>query len=206
MRWPRSRPGRLLLVRHGQTPANIEQVWHGHTDTELTAVGHTQARKLGQGFMTYLPQLDAVFCSPLQRARITAEHIARAYGLDVSSDPRLIEFGAGEWEGESFERLRGELAFFKGVATDQHHRAPGGESRAEVTRRFVSAVEEYRQRHPGQSLAVVAHGVVMACAVSWWLHQSSDQWVDYHFSNTAVTELDIEARKLVYFNRTDHLA
>ena len=79
--------GKLLLVRHGQTHANVDQVWHGHTDTPLNELGHQQAERLGEFFHNYLPQIHAIYSSPLQRARHTAERI----GL------RQLGERAGEW-------------------------------------------------------------------------------------------------------------
>ena len=63
-----SATGRVLLVRHGQTFANIDKVWHGHTDTALTKEGEGQAIMLGKYFHNYLSQVDAIYASPLQRA------------------------------------------------------------------------------------------------------------------------------------------
>ena len=197
--------GKLLLVRHGETSANVDQVWHGHTDTPLTELGEQQAASLAQYFHHYLPDAKVIYASPLQRARITAEHIAEATGLSVRLDPRLMEFGVGDWEGRSFDDLRGELGFFHGMMTDEYHRAPGGESRHEVTRRFVDAVEEFRSRHPGEDLVVVAHGVAIAFALSHWLDQDSANWVSYRVANTSVTAIDLERAEVEYLNRTDHL-
>jgi broad specificity phosphatase PhoE len=197
--------GKLLLVRHGQTRANIDRVWHGHTDTPLTPLGQQQAQRLGGYFRHYLPAIDAIYASPLQRARITAEHIAAAAGLTVTLDPRLVEQGMGEWEGRSFRELRDDLGFFSGLMTDEHHRAPGGESRFEVTVRFVTAVEEFQRQNPGKNIVVVAHGVAIAFALAHWLDGDTARWVDYRVENTAVTALDRVAGTIGFINRTDHL-
>lgn len=200
-----AREGKLLLVRHGQTSANIDQVWHGHTDTPLTALGQQQAALLGEYFHHYLPRVDAIYASPLQRARITAEHIAGSAKQAVTLDPRLMEFGVGDWEGRSFDELRGKLGFFKGMMSDPHHRAPGGESRQQVTSRFVTAVEEFRHNHPGENIVVVAHGVAIAFALSHWLENDSAKWVNYRLNNTSVTAIDLQRGEIEFLDRTDHL-
>ena len=197
--------GKLLLVRHGQTSANINHVWHGHTDTPLTELGQRQAARLGQGFHHYLPRVDAIYASPLQRARITAEHIADVADQTVVLDPRLMEFGVGDWEGRSFDDLLAKLGFFQAMMSDEHHRAPGGESRHEVTSRFVSAVEEIRRDHPGDNIVVVAHGVAIAFALAYWLEKDSAKWVNYRLNNTSVTAIDLERGEIEYLDRTDHL-
>lgn len=197
--------GKLVLVRHGQTHANVDRVWHGHTDTPLTPLGQRQAQRLGAYFHQYLPLVDAIYSSPLQRARITAEQIAAATGLAVRLDSRLMEQGVGDWEGLSFRELRDERGFFAGLMSDAHHRAPGGESRHEVTERFVTAVEAFQRNHPGKNIVVVAHGVAIAFALAYWLDGDTARWVDYRLDNTAVTALDRSAGTIDYINRTDHL-
>lgn len=194
-----------MLVRHGETPANIDKVWHGHTDTPLTELGHQQRAKLGGYFHNYLPEIHAIYSSPLQRARLTAESIAASAGHSVKTDPRLMEFGAGDYEGKSFVELRDVIGFMQGVVDDEHHRAPGGETRYEVTQRFVTAVEELRGNHPGENIVVVAHGLAIAFALSHWIDRNPSKWVDYMMNNTSVTEICPVERQIMFLNRTDHL-
>jgi probable phosphoglycerate mutase len=119
----REEKGKLVLVRHGQTAANTEQVWHGHTDAPLTATGRQQVQRLGQHFHYYLPHIDAIYASPPKRARITAQHIAVTTGKSVILDRRLMERGIGEWEGRSFTELRDELDYstaYCAMSTTEH--------------------------------------------------------------------------------------
>ncbi len=197
--------GRLLLVRHGQTAANVDQVWHGHTDTALTDLGLEQANRLGDYFHNYLPDIHAIYSSPLQRAKYTAEQIARGGDHEVKFDPRLMEFGAGDFEGKSFDELKGEHGFIKKVINDEHHRPPGGETRAEVTERFVGAVDGFLAKHPGENLVVVAHGLAIAFALSHWIDQDRSKWVNYQISNTSVTEICTVNAEIKFFDQTDHL-
>lgn len=197
--------GKLLLVRHGQTEANINQLWHGSTDTPLTELGTQQAERLAAYFHNYLPEIHAIYSSPLQRARITAEHIAAAGGHDLRIDPRLMEFCAGELEGKRFTEMAGDDGFVKQMMADEHHRAPGGETRYEVTRRFVAAVEEFHSNHPGENLVVVSHGLAIAFALSHWIDRNSTGWTQYRVGNTSVTEICLTRFEIGYLGRTDHL-
>jgi broad specificity phosphatase PhoE len=197
--------GKLLLVRHGQTEANINQLWHGSTDTPLTELGEQQAARLGAYFHNDRPEIHAIYSSPLQRARITAQHIAAASGHDLRIDARLMEFGAGELEGKRFTEMDGEDGFVRRMMADAHHRAPGGESRHEVTRRFVEAVEEFRINHPGENLVVVSHGLAIAFALSHWIDRDTTSWTRYRVSNTSVTEVCLTRLEIGFLDRTDHL-
>ncbi|MGK2915058.1 MAG: histidine phosphatase family protein [Porticoccaceae bacterium] len=197
--------GKILLVRHGQTAANIDQVWHGHTDTALTELGEQQAERLGAYFHNYLPEVHAIYASPLQRAKHTAQRIAAATGHDLRIDPRLMEFGVGELEGKSFVELDGENGFVRRMMADEHHRAPGGESRHDVTRRFVTAVEEFRQNHPGENIVVVSHGLAIAFGLSHWIDRDSTRWTRYRVNNTSVTEVCLNRFEIGFLDRIDHL-
>lgn len=196
---------RLLLVRHGQTAANIDKVWHGYTNTPLTEKGREQTVLLGKGFKQYAESVDAIYASPLQRAHNTALQIASAYGVTVSLDERLKEFNAGDWEGKSFAEMQSKHDFFNRLLSDPFHAPPNGESRHIVTQRFVAAADEIMNKHPNQTIVMVAHGVAISLAIAHWLHGDTSRLMEYRMDNTAVSEIDINAGKLVRFNDTDHL-
>ncbi|MEM8501242.1 MAG: histidine phosphatase family protein [Pseudomonadota bacterium] len=198
--------GRLGLVRHGQTYANIDRVWHGHTDTELTDLGYQQARELGEYFGNYM-QPTVIFASPLQRARITAEEVARHFQLEVHLDERLMEFNLGDWEDKTFESLSaaGENTMRK-LVEDPDYSTPNGESQNSVRDRFVTAVDEIVAQHPGEHIVIVAHGVALGIALAHYIDNDTRRWTQYTKKNTAFSELCLETRALLSFNQTEHLS
>ena len=195
---------RLGLVRHGQTYANVEQVWHGQTDTALTEHGQQQARLLGRHFHHYM-QPEVVYASPLQRARLTAEAIAGQFGIPVRLDPRLMEFDLGDWEGASYESLRGAGNIMEQLVRNPDFTAPNGESQNLVRKRMVEAIEEITHRHPHQNIVIVAHGVSIGIALSHLIDGDTTQWPKYSKANTAFSELCLNTGTLLSYNRTDHL-
>ena len=195
---------RLGLVRHGQTYANIEYVWHGQTDTALTEHGQKQARMLGRHFHHYM-QPEVVYASPLQRARLTAEAVAGQFGIPVRLDPRLMEFNLGDWEGATFESLRGAGNVMEQLVRNPDFTAPNGESQNLVKKRMVEAIEEITHRHPQQNIVIVAHGVSIGIALSHLIDEDTTQWPKYSKANTAFSELCLNTRTLLSYNRTDHL-
>lgn len=148
---------RLLLARHGETLANRELRYVGTRDEPLSDGGVAQAERLAEA-LAPLP-VGAVYASPLRRATETARRIAEARGLDLQVEPRLREQAFGEWEGltraeviaghhrESLLRWEGDLA----------SAPPGGESLATVQERVLSLVEDLRDRHAGEWVALVSH-------------------------------------------------
>ena len=196
--------GRIGFVRHGETYANIDRVWHGHTDTELTPSGLQQARKLGNHFHHYMKP-DVIYASPLQRARLTAESIAKPFNLEVNLEPRLMAFGLGDWEGRTFESLSAKPSILDRLASEPDFTAPGGESQNIVKRRIVSAIEDIVCRHEEQNILFVAHGITIAIAIAHYVEADTRRWVQYTKNNTAFSELCLNTKSLISFNQTTHL-
>ncbi|WP_373079155.1 histidine phosphatase family protein [Zhongshania sp.] len=196
--------GRLCFVRHGQTFANINKVWHGQTDTELTEEGHEQARRLGAYFPRYL-HADVIYTSPLQRARITAEAIARTFKLEVNFDPRLMEMDLGDWEGKTFAELIEAGNIVQKLIDDPDFATPNGESQNIVKQRIVTAVDEISAKHPNENVIIVAHGVTISIAFAHYIDDDTKLWPKYGKSNTAFSEICLQTKQLLSFNKIDHL-
>ncbi len=196
--------GRLCFVRHGQTFANINKVWHGHTDTALTDEGYNQTQLLGAYFPQYL-RADVIYTSPLQRARITAEAIASTFNLSVIHDPRLMELHLGDWEGKTFVELTEEGNVVQQLIDDPHFAAPNGESQDMVRERIVAAVDEIIAKHPNDNAVIVAHGVTISIALAHYLDGDTRLWPKYSKSNTAFTEICLNTKQLISFNLSKHL-
>lgn len=195
---------RLGLVRHGETYANVEKVWHGRTDTPLTELGQHQARRLGEHFHHYMKP-DAIYSSPLQRAKNTAESIASRFNLSVNLDPRLMEFDLGDWEGRTFDSLKESGDIVQQLIQNSDFTAPNGESQNMVKKRVVEAIEEIYGLHKGQNIIVVAHGVTLGIALSHYIDNDTTNWFKYHKDNTSFSELCLNTKKLLSFNNTAHL-
>ncbi|WP_369173749.1 histidine phosphatase family protein [Streptomyces sp. R28] len=153
---------RLLLVRHGQTPSNVEYL----LDTAvpgagLTALGEQQAAALPAALAD--EDIEAIYASTLIRTQLTAAPLAAAHGLDVLVRDGIREVFAGE-----LEMLRGDTeaghAYMKTVfawaAGDTELRMPGGESGVEALARYDSVVAEAADSGAG-TVAMVSHGAAI---------------------------------------------
>ena len=113
-----------------------------------------------------LPKVDAVYASPLERARETAAPIAEALGLRVTVDKGLLECDFGEWTGR---RLK-ELSKLPEWRTVQRYptgfRFPGGESFAEMQARMADTVTRLRTAHAGHTIVLVSHADPIKAAVA----------------------------------------
>lgn len=154
---------KMIIVRHGQTEWNALHRYQGHTDIQLNDTGRSQAISLGR-YLQHKEQVEAIYCSDLSRSRETADLIAQAVNLPVTSDPRLREINFGRWEGLTFsqvyEQFRREFDdWFNHTA---EFRAPGGESFQQLLARSLQALQEIANEHEGTVVVATHGGVIMA--------------------------------------------
>ena len=154
---------RVFALRHGQTAWNAEQRLQGQLDIALDDIGLRQATRLAQALAG--EGLAAIYSSDLQRAHVTALALAQITGLPVATDPALRERGFGRLEGLTYAEIEDQ---FPEDALGWRRRKPdfapgGGESLTTFAARCVPAVTRLAALHPGQAIAVVAHGGVLDC-------------------------------------------
>ena len=195
----------LTIVRHGQTTANIDGIWHGSTNTPLTEHGFRQAAAAASWIEANQRPIAQIYSSPLDRARHTARTIAGPLGLHPELDPDLQEYDLGDWEGESFETLRRDRKLFENMLIDPDYRPHGGESPRHVGDRLAGALRRIADRHPGERVVVVSHGGALSIAFGLLIDQDYRHW-NRMMDNCAISELVFEpSSELISFNRTEHL-
>ena len=195
----------LTLVRHGETSANLDGVWHGSTDTPLTERGRRQAERVAGFLAQRHPDARAVYSSPLARARETAGVISAQLGLPLVLDPGLAEYHLGSWEGLSYADLHNKHRLWERIKEDADFAPHGGESPRTVVDRFTGSLRRIAAQHEGERVVVVAHGGALSMVLAALLDGDYSQWKRV-MNNCAVSELVIEpAPALLSFNVTEHL-
>ena len=154
---------RVMLVRHGETDWNVGLRIQGHSDIPLNPRGREQARRLGLGFREEV--LDAVYASDLSRACDTAAELARACGAELQHEVLLRERHFGCFEGMTFGEIEARWPdqALRWRKRDPHFGPEGGETLLSFHQRCVDTASRLAARHPGQSIALVAHGGVLDC-------------------------------------------
>ncbi|MFE1439572.1 histidine phosphatase family protein [Streptomyces sp. NPDC058739] len=153
---------RLLLIRHGQTTANLDYLLDtAFPGAPLTELGERQAAALVESVAE--EDISAVYASPLTRTRRTAAPLADALGLEVRVRDGLREVAAGDME--MLPGLTGEgEAYFRTVVAWMHGdtalRMPGGESGEEVLARYDAVIAEAADSGAATA-AVVSHGAAI---------------------------------------------
>ncbi len=185
-----SAPTTLLLCRHGQTTLSVDRRFSGRGEAQLTADGIAQAQLLAARVRTQ-STVDAVVCSPLRRARQTAEIVATALGLSVTEDPALAETDFGDWEGLTLaavrERYPAELdEWFASVDVAP----PGGESFATTAHRVRAARDRLLRDHPGETVAVVSHVTPIKMLLRFALDAPAHSLYRMQLDLTGISEID----------------
>jgi broad specificity phosphatase PhoE len=203
---PPVQPSVLHIVRHGETSANLEGVWHGSIDTELTERGRSQAARVALELAGVAPRPSALYSSPLRRARDTARAIASVLSLEPRVDPDLAEYHLGDFEGKSYRELIGEHRLFERMREDPDYRPGGGESPRQVAMRCAGALRRIAVAHRGERVVVVSHGGALTLGLGLLIDSDPAAWRRV-MDNCAITELVVEPEpSLVCFNRVAHLA
>lgn len=154
---------RLLVIRHGETAWNLEARIQGHTDIPLNEHGRWQAERLALALSD--EGLDALYTSDLQRARDTAQAVARATGLPLQLDQGLRERNFGRLEGmtQNEVALQWPEEGRRWRERDPTYGPEEGETLQSFYQRCIDTAERLARLHPGQTVALVAHGGVLDC-------------------------------------------
>lgn len=148
---------RLLLLRHGQTPLSVEKRYSGLGDPALTDLGLAQADAAAER-MAARGGIDAILCSPLQRARQTAEAVSKAIDVPVEVRAGLIETDFGSWEGLTFlEARERDPELFGRWLGSADVAPPGGESFETAGARVDAALTEIVAEFGGRTVLLVSH-------------------------------------------------
>jgi len=146
---------RVLLIRHGLTPTTGTVLPGRAPGLHLSEKGIQQAEAVAERLAEV--RLAALYSSPLERARETAEPTERATGLAAIVEPGLLECDFGAWTGEKLSRLAKLREWRTVQLAPSTFRFPDGESFVELQSRMIALLERLRSAHPGGTVACFSH-------------------------------------------------
>jgi probable phosphomutase (TIGR03848 family) len=155
----------ILMVRHGQTPTTGKILPGRAAGLHLAEAGVAQAHRVAER-IAELPKIDAIYSSPLERARETAAPIAKALKQRVKIDKGLLECDFGDWTGAELSKLMKLPEWSTVQKAPSTFRFPNGESFTEMQTRMVSALDRIRAAHPGGTVVCVSHADPIKAAVA----------------------------------------
>jgi broad specificity phosphatase PhoE len=176
----------IILVRHGQTPWNLDKIFRGSKDIPLNEQGREEARLAGEWLKG--ETIHAAYASPLSRARDTAHAIARHHNLAVADLPGLTDLCYGDWEGLPLAEVKVTYAeiYRQWETAPATVHFPGGETLDEVRDRAMGAVEEVVRRHPGQTILLAAHRAVNKVLIAAFIGLSNSHFWRIGQDTTAI--------------------
>ena len=199
----------IYVIRHVEAEGNLYRMMQGNWDGGVTQLGSMQRDALAERFKNI--HIDALYSSPLYRARFTATAITRYHNeLEIQIEPRVIEIDSGRWEAQPF----GNLIMEEGEQFNNFLRSPedfkidGAETFFDVQKRAMEALIDIAERHEGQTVAITSHGVAIRCALTGVLGMRiNDVEAVPIFNNTGVARLFYENGKFSaeYLNDYSHL-
>ncbi len=153
---------RLVFLRHGRTEWNSHGRLQGQADIALDEVGERQALQAARFFATW--PFAACYSSSMQRALKTAQVVSHPHGIEPVPEQRLHEINVGSWSGKTSAEVVQEMPhyfdhYIKGI---DFRRSTTGETMAEMTARALPAVLEIAERHTGEQVLIVSHGLLLA--------------------------------------------
>jgi broad specificity phosphatase PhoE len=183
----------VYLLRHGETPYNADNNRYcGRTDIELTTKGIMQA----QGIKSQLDgmHIDAVYSSPLKRAKHTAQ---LATGRDPVADQRLIEIDFGNWENKTKDEFIVENPdlWYNWIMDPSNTKAGGtGESGNTIVARIDSFYNEMLERHANQTIVVVGHNGINRLFLAFKLGMPLNKYRSIFQENSAITLFELDEK------------
>jgi broad specificity phosphatase PhoE len=183
-------PLRLVLIRHAETLWNRERRYQGWQDPPLSETGRAQAEAAGQLLAT--SPVDAVWSSPLRRARETAEAIATPRSLTVRVDDAFGEMRFGQWEGLTADEVSAKFPGLYRTWLDTPHlvTVPEAETLSEVKERALRGLAALREAHDGGTVCLVTHGVTGRILILEALGLGLDRIWSLQVSFTGISELE----------------
>ncbi len=196
----------LLVIRHGQSEADILEVHEGRADYHLTELGENQARKMASHVQEHFPP-DIILASTLKRASRTAEILQEAIGCEISYFDELREFDNGVLAG----LLRKEAAVkypLPSGGRPAHIPIQDGESAIELRYRaekiFQQIIYDFKEK---ERIAIVTHGGLISNFLEAFLNLPVQAKFQFHTGDTGIhlLELKDDIRAVKFMNSLQHL-
>lgn len=200
---------KLIFVRHGEATGNIDRIFHGFTNSELTKNGRMQAERVAERLSK--EKIDYICSSDLKRAYETACTIAKHHGLSVDIRPAFREINGGLWENNPWDDLPNLFPESYDLWINEPHalQMPEGESMVGFFERLRKETEAVMREHAGKTVCIVAHGTVVRVLNCYCVGKPLTQLNDIRWCDNAaitVAEHGEEGFQLLVDGDNSHLS
>ena len=189
--------GSIIFLRHGQAINNTQRILAGRTPgVPLTEKGVDQAEKAAK-FLEDM-NISAIYSSPIERAKNTADIVGKHNSIDVRIDDRLIELDMGKFTGMPYDEIFSShgnvfMKFYKGELEIAHN---GVETFADVKKRVLGMVDHVIENHPDENVVLVTHMDPIKAMLSTIISLSPENLFELIIANASLNIFREYERKL----------
>ena len=195
----------ILIIRHGQSEADILNVHEGRADFPLTNLGIKQATVMAEALSSNY-KISKIYSSPLLRAKETAQSLSKATHAPITFEDNLMEFNNGLLAGLSREEANEKYP--EPEVRYPHTALYGMESKINFRSRAEAILSKIiAENNPYSTIAIVAHGGIINMLLRSFLELPLNSSIFFSTGDTGVHLLQINNfhRRLVYSNNTEHI-
>jgi probable phosphomutase (TIGR03848 family) len=192
----------FFLIRHGLNDFVGNAIAGRKTGVHLNAAGKEQANRVAERLRE--AGISHIFSSPLERAKETAEPLARALKLEIEISDALLEIDFGDWTGKSFEELERLESWKKWNYFRSGNRVPNGETMSQVQARMVGEIERIRRKLPQGVVAVFSHGDPIKSVLAYYLGMPLDCMLRVETSPAGISEIVIDDWRVKVHRVNEH--
>ncbi len=195
----------ILIIRHGQSEADILNVHEGRADFPLTNLGIKQATVMAEALSSNY-KISKIYSSPLLRAKETAQSLSKATHAPITFEDNLMEFNNGLLAGLSREEANEKYP--EPEVRYPHTALYGMESMINFRSRAEAILSKIiAENNPYSTIAIVAHGGIINMLLRSFLELPLNSSIFFSTGDTGVHLLQINNfhRRLIYSNNTEHI-
>ncbi len=184
-------------MRHGETLANINLIYQGQGDSELSELGINESRQLAEALKT--ESFSGIYSSALSRSYETAGIIAEYHKLEVIKIPELAERNYGIFEGLSFNDIKQKYSEIYRTWIQHPDKAiiEGAETLEELQKRGVEAVSKILNKHKEQTILIVGHGGINRCILFYYMNLGLDNFWRIKQDNCCINIIEFDHHPMV---------
>ncbi len=182
----------LFVVRHGETDFNKEGRYLGRTDAPLNSTGIAQAEQLAEKARSLA--IKIIYCSPLKRARKTAEIIKSKHHCKIIVDNHFIARSAGVYEGLTKDEAKKKFPdlYARNITRIFNEAPPNGETVNEVMERVSSGLNEIKKQNKSSNIMIVTHSFVAKVINKYFNNQITEQeFFDFSLANAEIKKYNL---------------
>lgn len=197
----------IYIIRHGQTEFNVgEPRFRGQLDIPLSEEGIRQAEAVANA-LKGIP-LDAIYHSPLQRAKVTAEKIKIHHHALIIEEPFLLTLNFGDWQGRFHSEVLSPEEKELWMTNPNLFVIPKGETFYEILNRIHRLFNRLKDQSE-ERIALITHNVVITCILLYLFKLDPSHFWDFQVDTASITQIQFHSTgsfKLQKFNETQHLS